>query len=199
MSAKRPILKLNANYMPLEPASWTDVMVGIFSGAFVPLDINYAQNDDGSFDDSQIESFYAVKRWKDWEQLPIRVCDDYVQTSKGPIRLPSVIICSRFDQIVLKKGRFPTKQNIFRRDNFTCGYTGKKLQKHELSIDHILPVSRGGQNTWENLITCDKAINNFKADRLPNECGLKLRWKTTKPKDGLVFDALRDDWNMFIR
>lgn len=196
---KRPILKLNAHYMPLEPAVWSDVIVGIFSGALVPLDITYVQNDDGSYDVSQIESFTAVRNWKNWEKLPIRPCDDYVQTVKGPARLPSVVVCSRFDRIVQKRVKFPTKQNIFRRDNYTCAYTGKKLQKTELSIDHVIPVSRGGTNTWENLVCCDREINNFKADRTPNECGLKLMWKPIKPKDGLVFDDIRDDWQTFIR
>jgi 5-methylcytosine-specific restriction endonuclease McrA len=199
MISKRPILKLNANYQPLEPASWSDIMVGIFSKAFVPLDISYTQNEDGSYDTTQIESFIAIKDWKQWIKLPIRPCDDYVQTSKGPVRLPSIVICSRFDRMIIKKGKFPTKQNIFRRDNYTCAYTGKKLQKSELSVDHIIPSSRGGTNTWDNLVCCDREVNNAKADRTPSECGLKLLWKPTKPKDGVVFDTLRDDWQMFVK
>jgi 5-methylcytosine-specific restriction endonuclease McrA len=97
--------------------------------------------------------------------------------------------------------QFPTKQNIFKRDKYTCGYSGRKLQKNELSVDHILPISRGGGNTWENLITCAKEVNTFKDNRTPQECGLKLLWKPGKPSNGiesLVFDNMRDDWNMFL-
>lgn len=195
---KRPILKLNTSFFPLGTAPWEDTIVNIFSGAAHPLDINYTQNEDGTFDESSVEYFNIVKNWKEWSQLPIRSCDDYVHTTSGPVRLPSVVICARFNRVIHKTVQFPTKQNIFKRDKYICGYTGKKLQKHELSVDHILPVSRGGQNTWENLITCDKPVNTFKDNKLPHECGLKLLWKPEKPTNGMVFDALREDWNMFL-
>lgn len=195
---KRPILKLNAAFIPLGTSAWEDTIVNIFSGAAHPLDINYTQNEDGTFDESSVEYFNIVKNWKEWSQLPIRSCDDYVHTTSGPVRLPSVVVCSRFNRVIHKTIQFPTKQNIFKRDKYICGYTGKKLQKNELSVDHILPVSRGGQNTWENLVTCEKQTNTFKDNRLPHECGLKLLWKPEKPTNGMVFDALREDWNMFL-
>jgi hypothetical protein len=196
--SKRPILKLNASFVPLGTSSWEDTIVNIFSGAAHPLDIWYAQDEDGTYDESTVETFNIVKSWKDWSVLPIRPVDDFVHTTSGPVRLPSVVVASRFNKIIFKSVQFPTKQNIFKRDKYTCGYSGRKLQKHELSVDHILPISRGGGNTWENLITCEKSINTFKDNRLPHECGLKLLWKPAKPANGMVFDALREDWNMFL-
>jgi len=198
--SKRLILKLNAAFVPLDTSPWEDVIVNIFSGSAHPLDINYTQKEDDTFDESSVEYFNMVKNWAEWSKLPIRSCDDYVHTSRGPVRLPSVVVCARFSKVVYKTIQFPTKHNIFKRDNFTCGYTGKKLQKDELSVDHILPVSRGGENTWENLITCGKKTNTFKDNRLPHECGLKLLWKPIKPKNGLQtlsLDKLRPDWDMF--
>jgi len=196
--SKRLILKLNAGFFPLSTAPWEDTIVNIFSEAAHPLDIVYTQNEDGSYDESSVEYFNIIKDWKEWAKLPIRSCDDYVHTTSGPVRLPSVVVCGKFNRVVYKTVQFPTKHNIFKRDKYTCGYTGKKLQKHELSVDHILPVSRGGQNTWDNLITCEKKTNTFKDNRTPSECGLKLLWKPEKPKNGMVFDALREDWNMFL-
>lgn len=201
MSHKRPILKLNAAFFPLATSSWTDIVVNIFSGAAHPLDIWYAQNEDGTYDETTVEYFNVVKNWKEWTLLPIRPIDDYVHTTSGPVRLPSVVVASRYNKVKYKTVQFPTKQNIFKRDKYTCGYTGRKLQKHELSVDHILPISRGGGNTWENLITCAKETNTFKDNRTPQECGLKLLWKPEKPTNGiesLVFDNMRDDWNMFL-
>lgn len=198
---KRPILCLNANFFPLGTKSWEDVLVNIFSGSAHPLDIYYAEKEDGTHDESVVEGFVVVKNWKDWCQLPIRSCDDYVHTTSGPVRLPSVVVCARFNKVIYKNVIFPTKQNIFKRDKYTCGYTGRKLQKHELSVDHILPQSRGGKNTWENLITCEKKTNTYKDNRTPEECGLKLLWKPVKPANGmnaLVFEDMRSDWGMFI-
>ena len=93
---------------------------------------------------------------------------------------------------------FPTKANIWKRDNYTCAYTGEKLTKETVSVDHIIPQSRGGKNTWENLITASKKINVFKDDRTPKEAGLKLLWKPEKPRNGLVFDFMRDEWRVFL-
>lgn len=195
---KRPILKLNANFFPLGTSTWEDTVVNIFSGAAHPLDIYYAENEDGTHNEDVVEGFTVVKNWKEWSKLPIRTCDDYVHTTSGPARLPSVVVCARFNKVIYKNVVFPTKQNIFKRDKYTCGYTGRKLQKHELSVDHILPQSRGGKNTWENLITCDKKVNTFKDNKTPEECGLKLLWKPEKPNNGMVFEALRSDWGMFL-
>ena len=199
---KRPILCLNAGYIPLGTGTWQNILVKIFSGAAHPVDITYAQRSDGSLDPAVVEYFDVVRNWKDWIDLDIREeVDDFVHTTSGPVRLPSVVVCSRFNRVHYKRVSFPTKHNIFKRDKYTCGYTGKMLQKDELSVDHILPVSRGGLNTWENMVTCDKKINNFKDNRLPNECGLKLQIKPTRPVNGmdqLVLDTMREDWGAFL-
>lgn len=198
MSNKRPILKLNASFFPLASSQWEDIIIDIFSGAVCPLDIWYTENEDGTLDSSNVETFNVIRSWDEWKELPIRSVDDFVHTSSGPVRLPSVVVASHFNRVIFKTVQFPTKQNIFKRDKYTCGYTGRKLQKHELSVDHIMPVSRGGKNTWDNLITCAKEVNTFKDNRTPQECGLKLLWKPEKPTNGLVFDNAREDWNMFI-
>lgn len=196
--AKRPILKLNASYFPLSTSSWEDIVVNICSGAAHPLDIVYAINEDGSHNEKEVDYFNILTSWKEWAKLPIRACDDYVHTVHGPVRLPSIVVAAGFNRVVYKTIQFPTKQNIFKRDNYTCGYTGRKLKREELSVDHILPTSRGGQNTWTNLITCAKDVNNMKDNKLPQECGLKLLWEPKKPSNGMVFDAMREDWNMFL-
>lgn len=202
MAHKRPILKLGASFFPLDVCAWEDVMVNIFSGAVFPIDIWYSTKEDGTVDVSTFETFVVVRHWKEWCKLEIREYDDYVNTTHGPVRLPSVVVTSRYNRVRFKKVQFPSAHNIHKRDNYTCAYTGKKLSKEELSIDHIVPISRGGQDTWENLVCCEKKINNFKDNRLPHECGLKLLWEPTKPVNGLesiVFNAVRDEWQPFIK
>lgn len=63
------------------------------------------------------------------------------------------------------------RQRIFKRDKFTCSYCGSLKN---LTIDHILPKSRGGGNTWLNLTTCCKNCNRVKDNRTPEEAGMKL-------------------------
>lgn len=68
-----------------------------------------------------------------------------------------------------------TNRTLFGRDRMTCGYCGHDFTNYkELSRDHIVPVSRGGTNTWMNTITACKPCNNFKGARLLKECGLDI-------------------------
>lgn len=195
---RKEVLKLNANYLPLAEEDWQKVMVKMASGAVYPMDVYYATDENGNVDLNVVDSCVVIRDFDEWCELPIRPYDDYVNTSKKAIRIPPVVLCASYNKTFFARYQFPTKQNIAKRDKFTCGYTGVKLDKENLTIDHIIPVSRGGENTWENLITCDKKLNVWKADRTPKECGLKLLWQPTKPADGLVFNFLREEWKMFI-
>lgn len=189
---------LNRSFFPIRSETVQHVFVNLFSGSYHGLDIHYEKKEDGVYDFESIEQFNVIKDIRHWLKLDIRVYDEYIQTVRGPVRIPPVVVCANYNQIRYHNVLFPTKRNIYKRDSYTCGYTGKKLQKDELSVDHIVPRSRGGTNSWENLITCERGLNSWKSDRLPGECGLKLQFKPTKPKNGLVFENIRDEWNSFI-
>lgn len=200
---KHKILKLNKVYMPIGIADWREVIKNIFTVAVYPLDMNFEVGEDGVTNFEKIDYFEVVKTWEDWEKLPIRPFDDIVHTSKRAVRLPSVVVCADYDKIVHKRAIFPSNKNIWERDNYTCGYTLKKLSRADLTVDHIIPKSRCEEfgiepNSWENLITCNREINNRKSDKTPEEAGLKLRMKAFKPKNGWVFSALRDQWKPFV-
>lgn len=79
----------------------------------------------------------------------------------------------------------PSRNAIFRRDKHTCQYCGDKTK---ISLDHVLPVSRGGKNTWENLVTACFSCNNRKGNKTPEEAGMKLlstpkHWSPAIPPD----------------
>lgn len=65
----------------------------------------------------------------------------------------------------------PTRNAIFRRDRYTCQYCG---DKNKISLDHVLPISRGGKDTWENLVTACFPCNNKKGNRTPDEASMAL-------------------------
>lgn len=67
-----------------------------------------------------------------------------------------------------------TNETLFRRDQHVCGYCGNTFASHELSRDHIMPVSRGGPNTWMNVITSCHHCNKHKDDRTPEEASMEL-------------------------
>lgn len=197
-SQNEKILCLNSVFFPIGIISLEDAFKKIMSDRMYPVDIYYSQKDNGEYDMAQVESFNVVRDFDEWMELPIRPCDDYITTPKTIVRFPPIVVCAHYNKIRHPKVFFPSNRNIWQRDNFTCGYTGKKLSKDELTVDHIIPISRGGGNTWENLVTCDKALNTWKDNRTPEECGLKLKNKPTKPKNGLIFDDLKAEWEIFV-
>lgn len=91
--------------------------------------------------------------------------------------MPSVIRLSRYVAVPYK-GVNLTRQNIFKRDNFECQYCGTRK---DLTLDHVVPSSRGGMHTWLNLVTACKRCNAKKGDYTPEEAGMELSRKPFKP------------------
>jgi 5-methylcytosine-specific restriction endonuclease McrA len=89
------------------------------------------------------------------------------------MRMPSVIRLSRY-RAVPHKRHVVTRRNIFSRDRNACQYCGVVFSTAKLTLDHVLPRSRGGRDTWENLVTCCASCNHRKADRTPDEARMAL-------------------------
>lgn len=89
------------------------------------------------------------------------------------LKLPSIVAC---DGKVHLESFDPPLENkfLFRRDKNMCMYCGGEFATHELSRDHVLPLSRGGRDVWTNVVTSCRRCNNRKADRKPEESGLEL-------------------------
>ena len=89
-----------------------------------------------------------------------------------------------------------SRKRLFKRDNHQCGYCGS--QKN-LTIDHVIPKSRGGSNGWNNLVTCCSRCNSFKGDKTPEEAGMKLRFKPTVPNifSRVVDETVEKVWSEF--
>jgi 5-methylcytosine-specific restriction endonuclease McrA len=81
-----------------------------------------------------------------------------------------------------------TRKNIFLRDNYTCQYCKKGTN---LTIDHVVPTSRGGEDVWENVVTCCMRCNNKKGDRLLEEANMKLANVPYKPPSSLYLQVTR--------
>ena len=75
-----------------------------------------------------------------------------------------------------------TRRTVMARDLFTCQYCGGQPGKHDLTIDHVIPRSRGGATNWENVVTACAPCNRRKGDRLPEEAKMMLQSKPTRPR-----------------
>lgn len=90
---------------------------------------------------------------------------------------PSIIRLFRYVHIPYKKVSL-SRQNIYKRDGNRCQYCGGR---DYLTLDHVLPKSRGGKDTWTNLVTACQKCNTVKGDRTPAEADMTLRMKPYRP------------------
>lgn len=107
--------------------------------------------------------------------------DEWVRSVRFEIRVPRIIRLLRFDHAPRQTVRF-NRKNLFARDDHRCQYCGSAFPTSQLSFDHVTPRSRGGQTSWENVVTCCLKCNSRKANRTPQEAGMKLHVHPARPK-----------------
>ena len=96
----------------------------------------------------------------------------FLHAARLTMRVPSVIRLLEYRRIP-HQTRALSRKNILLRDRNTCQYCGAMLPSAELTLDHVIPRSRGGTSTWENLVACCHACNRVKGNRLPQEASMK--------------------------
>lgn len=96
--------------------------------------------------------------------------DAIIRSPSWEMRLPSVIALKEY----IHSARKPafTRFNVFLRDGFSCQYCGNHFPTHDLTFDHVVPKSRGGRTTWNNVVTACARCNLLKGSRLPREAGM---------------------------
>lgn len=123
--------------------------------------------------------------------------DGVVVTSTKKYSKPSVIRLTKYVNIPYRKVIL-SRDNIFKRDNYTCTYCGSHKN---LTVDHILPKSKGGLNSWENLITSCFSCNSRKGDRTPEQANLKLNFQPYKPHPAFFVCKIHKDivkWKSYL-
>lgn len=106
--------------------------------------------------------------------------DDFIHTPTCSIKVPRVIRLMSYDKIP-RRGMNFNRKNIMARDGNRCQYCGKKYPTAQLSVDHVIPRSRGGTATWDNMVASCSKCNTKKGGRLPKEAGMKLLKKPGVP------------------
>lgn len=115
-----------------------------------------------------------------------------ILTSCGVFRLPFAIVLVEYVRIPFRRAKL-TRENVFRRDEFCCQYCGDKLNSSTATLDHVVPVSRGGGDTWGNLVASCKKCNANKGNQTPKEARMKLLKEPTLPsRNALVMTIMND-------
>jgi 5-methylcytosine-specific restriction endonuclease McrA len=201
---KTIVLVLNRNWQAINIRTPQDAFCQMATNVATALDIAFDDAGDLTPDTPHLAHASNIRpvMWDEWITLPVREGDQAVRTARGPIRVPTVIVAVNFANVPKKRPKLSAK-NIRERDGNRCQYTGRLLHPDEGSLDHVVPRSRGGADSWENLVWSAKEVNQRKADRLPHEAGLKLLSVPRAPKELPVTAHLRNahgvaEWKLFL-
>lgn len=157
------VLVLNRSYLPIHVTSVKRAFRMVYQGIARVVDEQYR-----SFD------------FDSWGDLSVAAHHDCVGLVSRFIRVPRVIVLMGYNRVPKRRVRF-NRLNIYARDNNTCQYCGKRFPKRHLNLDHVVPRSRGGKSTWENVVCSCFKCNRKKGGRTPIEAGIKLICKPRRP------------------
>ena len=150
-------------------------------------------------------SNYDFSSWVDISELKQRFepdGHDWLRTVKISIAVPRVVRLLFYDHLPRQQVTL-NRRNIYARDHNRCQYCGKRLPTNDLSLDHVMPRSMGGQATWENLVCACLACNVKKGGRPPTQAGMHLITKPIRPKRSPVLhmslgDGRYRSWKQFL-
>ncbi|GBD26054.1 CRISPR-associated endonuclease Cas9 [bacterium HR30] len=163
------VLVLNRSFLPVHITSVRRAFCLLYQGLAHAVDQEYR-----TFD------------FESWAQLSATVHDERIGLVDRVIRVPRVILLLAFDRVPKRRVRF-SRFNIYSRDRNTCQYCGKVFPRSELNLDHVVPRSRGGKSTWENVVCSCHECNRRKGGRTPEEAGMRLLRPPRRP-----------DWTPFM-
>lgn len=159
-----PVLALNKHFHPIHITTSRRAFLLLFGDAAHAIDDVGELHDFGS-----------------WRSLPVRDADDGLPIVGGNLRVPRVLHLRRYERVRRPTVRL-SRKNVMLRDGHQCQYCQKHLPVRDLNIDHVLPRSRGGADSWENLVTACRPCNLRKGRRTPDEAGMRLSRTPAVPR-----------------
>lgn len=133
---------------------------------------------------------YDFQSWREVSEAHARFKgpdDDYVRTVHFEIQAPRIIRLLGYDRLPRQRVKF-NRRNLFARDGNRCQYCGKRFATSELSLDHVVPRSRGGGSNWENIVCACLKCNVRKGGRTPREANMHLIKEPVEPRTSPVLD-----------
>jgi len=185
---QRPTLVLNRRWTPIRTTPVQDAIGLVAKGTAVIIEPD-------SFE------IHDLASWNDVSRARVRVGEVVIRSPRLVLVPPEVILLKTYEGQGGRAVVF-SRKNLFKRDRYTCQYCGIQPGPEELTVDHVVPRSRGGVSSWENCVLACVECNKVKADRSPAQAGLKLRRSPRKPTwKALVQVPARDrreSWDKFL-
>ena len=126
-----------------------------------------------------------------------------LRTSTTMFEIPSVLRLRYYVNVPRRTATWG-RRAVLIRDGYRCVYCGKRqaegLSKSDYTVDHIIPVSHGGKDTWSNTACACWKCNNRKADRTPHGAGMRLLWEPKRPRTNYLIASgdVPDEWKVYL-
>ena len=185
---ERPALVLNRAWMPIQVTSAREAISLVAKGAALIIEPDTYQTHD-------------LRTWNDVSRVKVRFEGETIRSTRLAILPPEVILLRTYQGVGERSVVF-SRKNIFKRDHYTCQYCGAQPGPDALTIEHILPRSKGGVSSWVNCVLACVPCNKRKADRTPEQAGMKLRTLPRKPSWKTLAHVppreRRESWEQFL-
>ncbi len=118
------------------------------------------------------------------------------RSERASIEAPSVVRLRYFVRVPYRAQAPLTRRAVFARDDWTCQYCGAPAE----NLDHVIPRSKGGEHSWENVVAACRRCNSRKENRRPEDAGLRLARRPVAPADGFLLSLgrLEPEWEPFL-
>jgi len=180
----RPTLVLNRNWQPVNVASVARALTMLWNETARVVD----------------PADYQTYDWQDWLKLRPSDGELFIQAVRFRLRIPEVVTLTGYDELPAATVTF-SRRNIHKRDRYTCQYCGQQPGSEDLTIDHVIPRAHGGESRWDNCVLACVTWNKHKADRTPEQAGMRLRKRPVQPTWNPLYAAheLRmKSWSKFV-
>ena len=185
---ERPALVLNRNWAPIQVTSVREAISLVAKGSALIIEPETYETHD-------------LRTWGDVSRAKARFQDEKIRSPRLTIVPPEVILLKAYQGQGERSVVF-SRKNIFKRDRYTCQYYGAQPGPETLTIEHIVPRSKGGVSSWENCVLACVECNKRKAYRTPEQAGMKLRTVPRKPSWRTLAHVppreRRESWDQFL-
>jgi 5-methylcytosine-specific restriction endonuclease McrA len=144
---------------------------------------------------------FEVHDFESWSRLEVPEGEQSISTVRLKLCIPEVIVLNSFSGIPRQSLPF-TRKNLIRRDHSTCQYCGKQPGQAQLSVDHVIPRSKGGETSWANCVLACLRCNHRKGNKLASEVGMILLQEPKPPAWSPIFEVAGAEkpaaWRRFV-
>ena len=181
------VLVLNKSWHPINVTTVREALTQVYTGDARIVGPDYQT--------------FEFESWRDAADYAKEITK-YIHGASWKILVPEIIVLNDYTGINKRQVKF-SRRNIFERDDYTCQYCRNRFKRQDLTIDHVLPKSRGGTSRWENVALACLSCNSKKDDHTPKEAGMMLRKRPKQPRwediklKGLV-GPMPSSWEDFL-